>query len=374
MTARNGCDGPRSVEPAGRRRKDRGVTEGQREGDGSHERGTEYPEPGGAVAAEHAKANKDDGNGRGQRARRPPRCPGSRWWPRGRRPRYSCARVLRVPVVDDDGHVRDRHAGDVRAVAGARIPCLGRGGICNGIRPWVPDEQAGASSRQGGREVGRGPRMPDGGLADRVRVHIQWLCGNWRGAVGQDGSRPCSGCRLSSCRRSPLAVASTGRCLARSPAAFPAGRPGTPFASSSQSAGVPRPSGSGRRQGRLRMTDESCGDIARGRRAVSVTPKGAARSTGRCRSLRDWRDSLGLCQGEVAAWMGVSQVWVSQTEREPQARSKRAERLRRALLAIARNRLERARISRRSETMKRARQAWARPAGTGSWAAHGGDG
>ena len=91
-----------------------------------------------------------------------------------------------------------------------------------------------------------------------------------------------------------------------------------------------------------------------------MTPKGAARSTGRCRSLRDWRDSLGLCQGEVAAWMGVSQVWVSQTEREPQARSKRAERLRRALLAIARNRLERARISRRSETMKRARQAWAR--------------
>ena len=65
MTARNGCDGPRSVEPAGRRRKDRGVTEGQREGDGSHERGTEYPEPGGAVAAEHAKANKDDGNEEG---------------------------------------------------------------------------------------------------------------------------------------------------------------------------------------------------------------------------------------------------------------------------------------------------------------------
>ena len=101
--------------------------------------------------------------------------------------------------------------------------------------------------------------------------------------------------------------------------------------------------------------------IAGGATAASVAPEGAVRPPGRCRSLRQWRNSLGLCQAEVAAWMGVSQVWVSQTERAPQARSKQAARLRNALLAIARNRLERARVCRHREGVtERARQAWAR--------------
>ena len=65
MTARNGRGGPRSVEPAGRRPKDRGETEGQREGDGSHDRGHEYPGPGRTEAAELATADKDGGNDEG---------------------------------------------------------------------------------------------------------------------------------------------------------------------------------------------------------------------------------------------------------------------------------------------------------------------
>lgn len=81
---------------------------------------------------------------------------------------------------------------------------------------------------------------------------------------------------------------------------------------------------------------------------------------GRRRSLRDWRNSLGLCQHDVAACMGVSSTWVSATERAPLARSTQAARLRAALLAIARRRLECARIARnRDIVMKQARRAWA---------------
>lgn len=109
------------------------------------------------------------------------------------------------------------------------------------------------------------------------------------------------------------------------------------------------------------MNGEACGHTVGRERAAPVTKRATARPAGRRRSLRDWRNSLGLCQAEVAAWMGVSQVWVSQTECNPQARSKQAERLRGALLAIARNRLELARVSRRKAVVtKRARQAWAR--------------
>ena len=80
----------------------------------------------------------------------------------------------------------------------------------------------------------------------------------------------------------------------------------------------------------------------------------------RRRSLRDWRNSLGLCQHDVAAVMGVSSTWVSKAERAPQARSTQAVRLRAALLAIAKRRLESARIARnRNIVMKQARRAWA---------------
>ena len=81
----------------------------------------------------------------------------------------------------------------------------------------------------------------------------------------------------------------------------------------------------------------------------------------RRRSLRDWRNSLGLCQHDVASAMGVSSTWVSTTERAPLARSKQAERLRAALLAIAKRRLESARVARnRDIVMRQARRAWAR--------------
>ena len=92
-----------------------------------------------------------------------------------------------------------------------------------------------------------------------------------------------------------------------------------------------------------------------------MTTQVAPRRTRRCRSLRDWRNSLGLCQHDVAACMGVSSTWVGATERAPLARSKQAGRLRAALLAIARGRLESARIARnRDIVMKQARRAWAR--------------
>ena len=90
-----------------------------------------------------------------------------------------------------------------------------------------------------------------------------------------------------------------------------------------------------------------------------MTTQGEPCETRRCRSLRDWRNSLGLCQHDVAACMGVSSTWVGATERAPLARSKQAGRLRAALLAIARGRLESARIARnRDIVMKRARRAW----------------
>lgn len=79
----------------------------------------------------------------------------------------------------------------------------------------------------------------------------------------------------------------------------------------------------------------------------------------RCRSLRDWRISLGLGQGDVATWIGMSPSWVSVTERKPLARSKQAARLRAALLAIARARLEGARLVRHRDVVtKQARRIW----------------
>ena len=70
--------------------------------------------------------------------------------------------------------------------------------------------------------------------------------------------------------------------------------------------------------------------------------------------------SLGLCQAEVAGWLGVSQVWVGRTERNEARWPRQAARLREGLLAIARDRLERARYSRRlADDARQVRRAWA---------------
>ena len=86
--------------------------------------------------------------------------------------------------------------------------------------------------------------------------------------------------------------------------------------------------------------------------------QGAAKR--RHRSLREWRMSLGLRQDEVASWLGLSAAWVSRTERNAARYPQQAARLREGLLAMARDRLERTRNSRRlAVDAGRVRRAWA---------------
>lgn len=97
-----------------------------------------------------------------------------------------------------------------------------------------------------------------------------------------------------------------------------------------------------------------------GAASATRTKKASGRSARRRRSLRDWRESLGLRQSEVAEWMGVGQVWVSRTECGAADRPKQAERLRSSLLSFAKARRDRARIARcRIAVTRQARQAWA---------------
>ena len=101
------------------------------------------------------------------------------------------------------------------------------------------------------------------------------------------------------------------------------------------------------------MTHVTVADDGNSGKRGAVSPR-------RPRSLRDWRRSLGLRQDEVAGWLGVSSGWISRTERSEARLPRQAARLREGLLAIARDRLERARDSRRLAVEKtRVRQAWA---------------
>ena len=101
-------------------------------------------------------------------------------------PRYSRVQGLRRSDVDDDGDVPAFHGRDGRAVAVARVPDRGRGGLCGFVHGRVHGGAVVASCRpvSAAAVAGCGFRMPRGDSVRRVRVHgprpLGWWCATGR--------------------------------------------------------------------------------------------------------------------------------------------------------------------------------------------------